>query len=881
MTLEEEQNHNKDIRIFIESQLQFGDDADPELLQQIRAEILEKSSGIFLWVNLVVHQLNEVQRQDGRIKAVQQRLREIPEAVKKRPAPNGAMPLYGLFQDIIQKDEKNIDKLVQITQIVFCAKRPLHPKELYVLLHQTYDVPFDSNEAPDHYLTKHVLEVSKGLAEVTKSVQPTVQFIHETVREFLRDGGLKSISAQSVNGDGHEILKSSCLKQIHAPLSEHLELLAKYRFLGHYRDTRVNQVTRPRQNEFKEQANDMFPLLEYASKNILFHAEEAEAMGLSQSEFLKNFPIAEWIPTYNLFEKFNTRRYDGNSTPLLYVLAEHGCDHLIKSSAEFECQFLEGHNLRGQYLREVKGNTFSSALACAIHNGHLDTAWTLAGLDPKFRPQETVVPPKTEDTRSGRSSLFQLLQRIGDVPLMRKVLLDLQAMGEFVPISMDYKLFNSSEMIDMFLELDLGVLGGFPSVGSRHKKAQADQGAPEPSRSNTDLIFIRRAIEKKPSLLESKVWRGMTMLDFVVDQESQSLATLYLEYSDGGRSDVDAVLHCAARSGKFSMVKFAHLRGASLSSQDANGMTALHSVVGRHIDLGERGKVLEYLLWEEPSCVNVRDYEGRTALAMAETWVFDDQSHGSHASHFETFLQAGADTTIVRRCHHSQHVRHDVPLVMFLALHGDIINFQSVASDHRCDLDARDGYGRTSLSWLFSHLRMDTYHCSYKGEWAIGEYLLQRPSVNVNSRDDSGYTVLEYFIRQLFPGRYNSTLPYQCFIRKFFNANLLDPNLQTSNGQSPLELIVSLYGTWTTECGEAYLLSHQDTLGMAPGNIFWDPDTYITQVGSSREFNQHLVESLKLLLGTGKVDIDVQLRCAEHAAPELKNAILGSTEPLS
>lgn len=256
MTLEKEHSHNDDIRILIESQLRFEEDVNADILRQIRAEILEKSSGIFLWVNLVVHQLNEVLRQDGGMKAVQQRLREIPEAAKQRPAPNRAMPLHSLFEDIIQKDQKNIAELVRIAQIIFRSRRPLHPKELYILLRQEYGVPFDSSEISHKILIKHVLEVSQGLAEVTKSAEPTVQFIHETVREFLRDGGLSSISTQSIDCHGHEALKASCLRQIQAPVLKHLEPLVDYLL---HRDVKGHNDAGPWQDRFRKQAHAKFP----------------------------------------------------------------------------------------------------------------------------------------------------------------------------------------------------------------------------------------------------------------------------------------------------------------------------------------------------------------------------------------------------------------------------------------------------------------------------------------------------------------------------------------------------------------------------------------------------------------------------------------------
>lgn len=851
MILEKERNHDEDIKIFIESQLRFEEDVDAELLRHIRAEILEKSSGIFLWVNLVVHQLNEVQRQDGRMKAVQQRLREIPEAAKQRPAPNGAMPLYDLFRDIIQKDGRNINKLVQITQIVFCARRPLHPKELYVLINQAYDDPFDSSEVSDKILTKHVLELSKGLAEVTKSEKPTVQFIHETVREFLRDGGLDGISAQSVDRDGHEILKTSCLKQIQAPVSEHLELLAKYRSRGDYRSNKVHQVTRSCQKQFLEQANVKFPFLEYASKNLLSHAEESESMGVSQIEFLESFPITEWIPIYNLFQAYNTRRYSGGTTPILYILAEHGCDHLIKSSARFQ----------GQYAGKVTQEVFSSALACAIYNGHLDTAWTLVGLDARGRTQNIVAPSRS-NPKFAHTVLISLLLELGDMCLMRKVLEDGHVMQDQVKPDIYFELVNSAEMIDLFLEVS--ILPGFPLVGKHHEKLQAGEEPSEPPRSNKNLAFIRRAIGVDPSLLTSIAWGGRMMFDYAISRDFQSLVSLYLEYSDDFQSDLDAVLHRAAARGHLTTVIHAHQRGANLGSQTKHGNTALHLAAADHARFESYANhdVLRYLLSKEESCVNVRDCKGRTALAIAA-----EAAPGLNLSAiFKAFLEAGADTNILMRCRECD--KHDLPLVVYWALCGNAYHVGLATSDDRFDLNGRDSFGRTALSCCFQYQhgnKRPDYSVGFSlksAAGAIGEQLLRQPAVDVNSRDDSGYTILEHFIRHTFPFMSDSDQGLQSFIHKFFQSDRLDPNLRTSNDKFPLELIVSLYNTWPAE--------------------FRDIDDSIALKFSwQRGFNQHLIETLKLLLGTGKVDIDVQRRCAGQAVPELKRIILGSIESIS
>lgn len=762
----------------------------------------------------------------------------------KRPAPNGAMPLYGLFEDIIQKDEKRIEELIRITQIVFCARQPLHPKELYVLLHQQYNVPFDSSEIPDVFIIKHVLEVSKGLAEVTKSAEPTVQFIHETVREFLRDGGLKSISNQSIDRTGHGLMAASCLEQMHAPLSDHLEILASYRYGGDYRNTKVHGVTKERQKEFQEQANEKFPFLEYATRNVFFHAGELEAMKVLQSQFLESFPIDDWIPVYNLFEKFNKRRY-GINTPILYILAGQGCDHLIKSSAEFSAQ----------YTQEVKGNEYSSALDCAIFTNHLDTAWTLVGLDARNRPQN-ITSPGRERGRPG-SPLIPILLELGDVQLMRRVLEDRNAMRISVPANLDFALFRSAEMIDLFLEVS--DVPGFPSLAYQQQHPRADREALELPWSNTELTFIRKAIETDPSLLKSKAWGGDTMCNYAVRRSWRSLVSLFLEYSGDDQSEVDSVLHRAAEHWQLEMVKLATRHKANLASQDKDGNTALHFAVisasynraGLQFIEGE--KIIRYLVSEDPSCVNLRDFSGWTPMYFVPRWP-----EFLKKKILETLVHAGADVNAVSKCSNWPSCEgHEVPLATFLLLDEEVELFKKLASDDRCDLNGRDSFGRTALSWCFAYRHSDMcYSSDFPFEsWQdrAGDFLLQQQAVDVNSRDNSRYTILEHFIRS--PYR-NSSFP----VRTLFRSERLDCNLQTSNGQHPLELIVSLYNTWPIEFDD--IDPKRDRLHFASlGESTGDRRSDMRQ----QDFNSHLIQATELLLGTGKIDIEVQRRCADQA----------------
>ncbi|KAG6358239.1 hypothetical protein INS49_014123 [Diaporthe citri] len=334
ITLEHEANHNDDIKTFIGSDLRFDEHTDQTEVDELRDAIFQRSAGIFLWVSLVVRQLNNVFDHDGRMDAIWERLEEIPRAAKEIPLSHGYLPLYGLFQDVIMKDTRNIPDLVRLTQLIFSAKSPLRPQEVFVALHRSYHKPFDAEKVGTNVLSKHILAVSKGLAEVTSAEEPTVQFIHDTVREFLRDRGLSIISKQSILGDGNEVLKISCLNQINAldSVAEHFEVLADYRTrtISRNRNEQDQGVNPIQAERFQEEASQIFPFLEYATQSVLSHANAAAAQGIPQRYFLDSFPRHLWVPLHNLFEKVNTRRISGSDTPISYILASHGLNNLVR-----------------------------------------------------------------------------------------------------------------------------------------------------------------------------------------------------------------------------------------------------------------------------------------------------------------------------------------------------------------------------------------------------------------------------------------------------------------------------------------------------------------------------------------------------------------------
>ena len=182
LVLEGEEGHKQDITNYIESELTIGKN---KTAQQIRAELQEKASGIFMWVVLVVGILNK-EFDDGQVHALRRKLKAIPGG------------LHELFRDILTRDSYNKDRLVLCIQWVLFAKQPLSPEQLYHALLLSIDPDavseWDPEETTKDDIKRFLLNSSKGLAEATVSKESKVQFIHESVRDFLlKENGLGKI----------------------------------------------------------------------------------------------------------------------------------------------------------------------------------------------------------------------------------------------------------------------------------------------------------------------------------------------------------------------------------------------------------------------------------------------------------------------------------------------------------------------------------------------------------------------------------------------------------------------------------------------------------------------------------------------------------------
>jgi len=340
--VERQSEHNADIARYIEIKLNVD---EPEQMNSLREEINAKSAGIFLWVVLVIEVLNQVYDRGEGFNAMIDCLRRVPEN------------LEGLFIDILVKSSMNISTCISLLRWVLFCTRPLSPVELYSAVQHT-EVPASIGNGCQQaklqdasILPKYILHHSRGLVEVTAANPPVVQFIHETVREFLlatnRLIQLDELSTSLAPAPSHEALKSARLRCISC---------------------------KPELLEAQRTIKEVCPLLKYSAASLLRHAEAAEANGMSQIAFCQRMLAADdvqwrnYVHCRNLYEKQEIRKWEMD-VHLLYAATEQDLSHLVNTLAKSLVDVNKEGGRYGNALQAACRSGNEEIVRCLISNG--------------------------------------------------------------------------------------------------------------------------------------------------------------------------------------------------------------------------------------------------------------------------------------------------------------------------------------------------------------------------------------------------------------------------------------------------------------------------------------------------------------------------------
>jgi hypothetical protein len=360
LRLDEQSGHEGDIERYISGKLNMK---TGKQVESIRREICERSSGIFMWVVLVVDILNQAFDR-GHIHALQKKLKEIPS------------DLSTLFKDILTRDQENMDEMLLCIQWILYANRPLRREELYFAILSGSDLDhnntrWDPDEISLDDMSKFILSSSKGLVEVTKSKDHTLQFIHESVKDFLlKEDGLGQIWRElrtNTAAISHDRLRQCCC---------------------HYTSNVAGQLQCPqdlpaassgKSVELRANVRSKFLFLDYATQNVLAHADMAQMEGIDQTSFLKGFELRTWVHINNILERYQVRRF-----PLdiggVNVLAAQNRSHLIRPA------------IQTGWGKDAKGGRYDSPIEAAMANLSYQALDVLITQDLETHPHGCAFP---------------------------------------------------------------------------------------------------------------------------------------------------------------------------------------------------------------------------------------------------------------------------------------------------------------------------------------------------------------------------------------------------------------------------------------------------------------------------------------------------------
>ncbi|KAI1202886.1 ankyrin repeat-containing domain protein [Nemania serpens] len=703
IVLELQNGHSEDIVRYIKSELKVE---NGPLADEIRTKLRKKSSGIFMWVSLVVDILNQ-EDSVGRQHVLLSRIEELPK------------DLHELFREILIRNRENIRGLLLCLQWLLFAKQPLTVEQLYLALVSGLEpgnLPkcHSSNISYNHKKS-YILNNSKGLAETTRSKKPTVQLIHESVRDFLlKEGGLREFRSEfstNVNGESHDALKKGCIAYINMHELDGLK--------GSF------------------QIAQKFPFLNYANQGVLYHAEEAQIEQIGQQNFLAAFPLSKWIHTHNIMESRKVRRYTPKAS-LLYILAEAGMSALIRAHSWRKSCFEKERERYGLPILAACATDSTAAVETMLEL----EAERLPGLSwPKTRP----LMPINYDSEYTSSRSFRFFPRLDlwpqivergleDVAIFflvtRKPNVDARDRNHHAVLNLAVgKRFVvlTRLLLKMGANVECDTTG--PDWGPLHR-------TPLPSAlysGNTELIEL--LINHRGVNISAVDIHGKTALSRALSHGHTQVAELLINRGINILA-VDChgqtALFEASRFGNTQVAELLIKRGADLSSVDYKGNTVLHEAADN-----DKGIHTARLLIDRGANVMARNGEGATPLHRAACSLEECECVA------RLLLERGADLSartikgetplhLVSRAKCAEVLLHygaDVSATTIMgetplhsaAYHQDGAELASLLLEHGADILATNARQETPLHIAINH-NNDQVARILRDHWAVGSY---------------------------------------------------------------------------------------------------------------------------------------------------------------
>lgn len=174
---------------------------------------------------------------------------------------------------------------------------------------------------------------------MTRGMQPTVQFIHESVWSYLVDDGLNILSDTAcgdLEATSHDSFKQQCLSYLRRCAPTLLPAPT-----DGVKENMSEGILQTR--ELQQHARKIAPVLPYALDGVSTHAASAHLAGHPQLYFIENYPCSLWARMYNLLVTYHRERLS-QTVNISYIFVLKGADTLMtavfqdgESRVEWDC----------------------------------------------------------------------------------------------------------------------------------------------------------------------------------------------------------------------------------------------------------------------------------------------------------------------------------------------------------------------------------------------------------------------------------------------------------------------------------------------------------------------------------------------------------------
>jgi ankyrin repeat protein len=383
-------SNRQDIERFVSYQLRIGVEGWELQPEKVRTDlenaIVQKADGVFLWVakrmQRIVEELN-----DG-----SSSFADVQRLVERE-----SNELYVMYEDILSREVKQSarQKAKLFLGWVCLAERPLSLTEIRIAMACDAGCIVDGQERieeskefveEDTRMQRLVKSLSGGLAEVRLCTDgTTVQLIHQTVSEFLCEGGLRTLFTDTRDSKALSLSDAEVIGRYENALSR---ACFNYLRLGEIASFSMTYGTLPVPTVC--QVEERFPFIRYAVMFCFLHAQRAEFLGISQDDLPAIVDHSTEAAIFDIPESneirvshhppsiFETWKVMFEAVRRLYEQPLVPGLQLIHTAAYCNLQSTVRYLVEKRGQIEVKNRVQETALHHAVRGGHEDLVrWLL------------------------------------------------------------------------------------------------------------------------------------------------------------------------------------------------------------------------------------------------------------------------------------------------------------------------------------------------------------------------------------------------------------------------------------------------------------------------------------------------------------------------